>query len=167
MSDLTTQSPAEIDQQLADLAEARATAVSRTYGFDDLRRYAKSEDRSRRLGRHDWVMSPAEAADVLRALLAAEAADDKYGYGRLSNGSEIGNSRRAVAAYDEYVAEMARIKDAEAPLTAEYVRRGGWQPTSQPAAQSQWPLPRRLLLAGAALGALSGLLMILLGVTSR
>jgi len=35
--------------------------------------------------------------------------------------------RRAVAAYDEYVAEMARIKDAEAPLTAEYVRRGGWQ----------------------------------------
>jgi hypothetical protein len=127
MSDLTTQSPAEIDQQLADLAEARATAVSRTYGFDDLRRYAKSEDRSRRLGRHDWVMSPAEAADVLRALLAAEAADDKYGYGRLSNGSEIGNSRRAVAAYDEYVAEMARIKDAEAPLTAEYVRRGGWQ----------------------------------------
>ena len=45
------------------------------------------------------------------------------------------------------------------------VRRGGWRPALQPAAQGQWPLPRRFLLAGAALGALSGLLMILLGLT--
>ena len=47
------------------------------------------------------------------------------------------------------------------------VRRGGWRPALQPAAQRQWPLPRRFLLAGASLGALSGLLMILLGLTSR
>ena len=47
------------------------------------------------------------------------------------------------------------------------VRRGGWRPALQPAAQGQWPMPRRFLLAGAALGALSGLLMILLGLTSR
>jgi hypothetical protein len=47
------------------------------------------------------------------------------------------------------------------------VRRGGWRPALQPTAQGQWPLPRRFLLAGAALGALSGLLMFLLGLTSR
>jgi hypothetical protein len=47
------------------------------------------------------------------------------------------------------------------------VRRGGWRPALQPAAQGQWPLPRRFLLVGAALGALSGLLMILLGLTNR
>jgi hypothetical protein len=47
------------------------------------------------------------------------------------------------------------------------VRRGGWRPALPSAAQGQWPLPRRFLLAGAALGALSGLMMILLGLTSR
>ena len=47
------------------------------------------------------------------------------------------------------------------------VRRGGWRPALHPAAQGQRPLPRRFLLAGAALGALSGVLMILLGLSSR
>jgi hypothetical protein len=47
------------------------------------------------------------------------------------------------------------------------VRRGGWRPAPQPGAQGPWPLPRRFLLAGAVLGALSGVLMILLGLTAR
>jgi hypothetical protein len=47
------------------------------------------------------------------------------------------------------------------------VRRGGWRPAPHLAAHGQWPLPRRLLLAGAVLGALSGVLMILLGVSTR
>jgi hypothetical protein len=47
------------------------------------------------------------------------------------------------------------------------VRRGGWRPALQPLPQGQWPLPRRFLLAGAALGALSGVLMFLLGLTIR
>ena len=47
------------------------------------------------------------------------------------------------------------------------VRRGGWQPAFQATADGRWPLPRRLLLAGAALGALSGVLMFLLGLSWR
>jgi hypothetical protein len=47
------------------------------------------------------------------------------------------------------------------------VRRGGWQPALQLTAEGRWPLARRLLLTGAALGAFSGLLMFLLGLTSR
>ena len=132
MTDLTAATPAEIDQQLADLAEARAIAQSRTYGFDDLRRYAGTEDRNAERNRrtfrsdYDWTQTPAEAAETLRAILDAEAADNKYGYGRLSTGAEVGNARNALARYDEFVAEMARIRDAEKPLTEEYVRRGGW-----------------------------------------
>jgi hypothetical protein len=47
------------------------------------------------------------------------------------------------------------------------VRRGGWQPALQVTADGRWTLPRRLLLTGAVLGALSGLLMFLLGLTGR
>jgi hypothetical protein len=43
----------------------------------------------------------------------------------------------------------------------------GWAPALQPTAEGRWPLPRRLLLAGAALGFVSGLLMFLLGLARR
>jgi hypothetical protein len=44
------------------------------------------------------------------------------------------------------------------------VRRGGWQPALRLTTEGRWPLPRRLLLTGAALGALSRLLMVFLGL---
>jgi hypothetical protein len=47
------------------------------------------------------------------------------------------------------------------------VGRGGWQPALQFTAEGRWPLPRRLLLTGAALRAIAGLLMFLLGLTRR
>jgi hypothetical protein len=47
------------------------------------------------------------------------------------------------------------------------IRRGGWQPAMQLTAEGRWPLPRRFLLTGAALGAVSGLLMFLLGLIRR
>jgi hypothetical protein len=40
-------------------------------------------------------------------------------------------------------------------------RRGGWERAMQPDAEGHWPLPRKLMLAGAALGCLFGLLMLL------
>jgi hypothetical protein len=46
-------------------------------------------------------------------------------------------------------------------------RRGGWPAAMRSTAEGRWSLPRRLLLAGAALGALSGLLMVFLGLASR
>jgi hypothetical protein len=47
------------------------------------------------------------------------------------------------------------------------VRRGGWRAAMQSTTEGRWSLPRRLLFAGAALGALSGLLMVFLGLTRR
>ena len=44
------------------------------------------------------------------------------------------------------------------------VRRGGWQAAMQSTTEGKWPLPRRLLFAGAALGVLSALLMVFLGL---
>jgi hypothetical protein len=46
-------------------------------------------------------------------------------------------------------------------------RGGGWRAAMQSTAEGRWSLARRLLLAGAALGALSGLLMAFLGLISR
>ena len=45
-------------------------------------------------------------------------------------------------------------------LVASY---GGWQQAMQPDARGRWPLPRLLMLAGAALGTLFGLLLFLPG----
>jgi hypothetical protein len=42
--------------------------------------------------------------------------------------------------------------------------RGGWQEALQPDAQGRWPLPRKLLAAGAGLGCLFGAIMFLPGV---
>jgi hypothetical protein len=47
------------------------------------------------------------------------------------------------------------------------VRRGGWRAALQSTTEGRWSVPRRLLFAGAALGALSGLLMVFLGLTSH
>ena len=41
---------------------------------------------------------------------------------------------------------------------------GGWRAAMQSTAEGQWSLPRRLLFAGAALGVLSALLMVFLGL---
>jgi hypothetical protein len=43
-------------------------------------------------------------------------------------------------------------------------RRGGWLAAMQSTAEGRWSRPRRLLFAGAALGALSGLLMVFLAL---
>ena len=42
---------------------------------------------------------------------------------------------------------------------------GGWQKAMQPDSQGRWPAPRKLMVAGAALGALFGLLFLLLFAT--
>jgi hypothetical protein len=47
------------------------------------------------------------------------------------------------------------------------VWRGGWQSALAPTSQGRWPLPRRLLLAGAVLGTLSGLLMVLMSLMTK
>jgi hypothetical protein len=47
------------------------------------------------------------------------------------------------------------------------IRLGGWRVAMQPTTEGRWSLARRLVLAGAALGALSGLMMVFLGLTSR
>src|SRR5262245_32728930 len=41
--------------------------------------------------------------------------------------------------------------------------RGGWERAMQPNARGRWPLPRLLMLVGAALGALFGLLLFIPG----
>ena len=49
-------------------------------------------------------------------------------------------------------------------------RRGGWQRAMQPTAEDRWPLPRRLMLVGAMLGVLFGVLywvLVLLGNQDR
>ena len=43
-------------------------------------------------------------------------------------------------------------------------RGGGWQQAMQPTADGRWPLPRRLMILGATLGCLFGLLFFVLSL---
>jgi hypothetical protein len=44
------------------------------------------------------------------------------------------------------------------------VPQGGWQPAMRPTPAGQWPLPRKLLFAGAVLGALFSLSYLILSL---
>lgn len=114
---LTTTTPTEIDAKLADLYYAECalqakvgaamTAIHRGLG-------ERQESSGRGAARREWW--PTSDTDALAAM-------------RAKGDTLIGMMRTAasiVAKYDEAVAAFAANHDQQAPLHAEFVRRGGW-----------------------------------------
>jgi hypothetical protein len=110
---LTTATPVEIDTVLAELFLAQQDAEKKVTAALKSVRQALGH-RQTRVGRYaEWPTTPAEALDEIRA-----KGDEYLGMGRTA--SEV------VGRYDAALKVLTDNRAAQAPLHAEFNRRGGW-----------------------------------------
>lgn len=111
MTDLTTQTPPEIDTRLADLFDARLKAQQMLgYWTDELHRYVGDKRVGGRFSAGPWSMG-------LDALLGAMAATTGYTRTLVEQAQEGSDKARC---------DASRAQDQIDTLDEEFARRGGW-----------------------------------------
>lgn len=109
-----TQTPAEIDQQLADLHEALDKARQRLE-FAKAEVHYSAKDKKTYRGRYQvWGMTMDEALDAAEDIAIEDA-------------TRVGNeAQKALDRYEADTKAVAAVKAEMEPLNDEYNRRGGW-----------------------------------------
>jgi hypothetical protein len=119
MTALTDRTPADIDQELADLYRQAQTAENSLKAANVQLHYALNE-RQQRQGygrRPTWPTTDAEALELLRAKVAdPEYQDVPWGT----------SPHKALERYEAAVLQLRAIEAQAEPLNDEFQRRGGW-----------------------------------------
>jgi hypothetical protein len=111
--DLTTAEPREIDTELADLYHEESALQKRVESAVKSIRQALGQRGIKRRGYIEWPTTNADAVTEIRG-----KGDAYLGSGR--------HAHEVVAKYDAAVAALKANHDAQAPMHAEFSRRGGW-----------------------------------------
>jgi hypothetical protein len=112
-ADLTTATPVQIDTTLADLYYAEGDLQKRVDSALKGIRQALGQKATRRRGVDEWPTSAEDAIAEIRAKGDAYLARGQY-------------ANEVVAKYDAAVARLEANRAEQAPLHAEFSRRGGW-----------------------------------------
>jgi hypothetical protein len=116
MHSIQTASPADIDAEIFALLQRLWATESRLVGLVGQAHRVAGDRQRHSYGRSPmWDMLDSEAWDKVEAIAAREQGDYR-----------VRNAQEIIAKRDEYLLQMQNLRDEIAPLTAEYVRRGGW-----------------------------------------